>query len=358
MHRMIFSSVSSVNPKLVDGKYVTKDFISVTKYFILQELFSIKQEHQNKFGDMIICLDNAKDGYWRKQVFSAYKESRKAGRDESEVNFPEVLNELSELTSQISENLPWKVIDVPRAEADDIILVLSREFNKHEKILIHSPDKDMIQAQRNTDNVFQYSSLTKKWIVPENKHDNMDHWIVEHVCLGDASDGVPKIVDHTEFSDAFIKFVFEQGYNINNPVEFKNSNISDVEKRNLLESFDVYKTNRKGESTNVKDIFKDIRFGPTNLKKKLKEHGSLENWLDSHPMYKAHYERNYMLVMEEGIPDNIWNEILYRFKNAKTDYNDKVFEKYLIENNLQSLLLELPNHFKISRELTADDFGW
>lgn len=358
IHRMIHTSVANIKPTKVDGKYVTSEFVGLIKYYILQDLFTIKQKHGPNFGDIVICLDKSSGGYWRKDVYPGYKASRKKGRDESEINFGEVFAEVDALIDQIKDNLPWKVISVPKAEADDIMLVLAREFNRFEKILIYSPDKDMIQAQRDNENVFQYSALTKKWLVPENKHDHMDHWIMEHVCLGDASDEVPKVVDHTEFSPTFINFIKDQGYTMSSPVEFRSADVSDAEKKRLIEEFDVYKTNRKGESTGVKDIYKDIRFGPSTLQKEIAKHGSLDAWLDSHPLYRKHYERNFTLVMEEGIPTDIWNEIVLQYKEAKSDYNDKVFEEYLINNELKSILMELPNHFKINRDLTADDFGW
>lgn len=358
IHRMIHTSVANVNPTKVDGKYITNEFIGLTKYYILQELFNINQEHSNNFGDIVICLDNSAGGYWRKDVYPDYKASRKKGRDESEIDFKEVFQHIDGLVEQIKINLPWKVIGVPKAEADDIMLVLAREYNNYEKILIHSPDKDMIQAQRDNETVFQYSALTKKWIVPEDKHDNMDHWVMEHVCLGDASDEVPKVVDHTEFSDVFIKYLKDNGYDLPTPMDFKASAIDTDTKIKLIEEFDVYKTNRKGESTSIKNIYKDIRFGPTTLAKAVAKYGSLNAWLDSHPLYRPHYERNYTLVMEEGIPENIWSKIVVQYKEADSTYNRLAFEKYLKENNLNSILMELPSIFKISGELTAENFGW
>ncbi|QAU04521.1 putative RNaseH [Vibrio phage Va1] len=355
---MIAASIANTKPRKVDGKYVTSEFINFTKYLILQELFTVQQQYKNKYGDLVICLDNSRDGYWRNDFYVGYKESRKKAREESEVNFREVFAELNVFMDQIRNNLPWKVIDVPKAEADDIMLVLAREFNPFEPILIHSPDKDMIQAQRNTDNVQQYSSLTKKWIVPETKGETMDEWIREHVCLGDECDGVPKVVDHTEFSDNFLAYLKENGVTLETPYEFKTSNLTLQQKRDLLDNYQVYRVNRKGEELDEKDVYKKIRFGPSTLKKQIEKYGSIDEWLDSHPLYRGHYNRNFTLVMEEGIPSDIWNEIIIAFKEAKTDYNDQEFERYLKENNLDSILMELPNIFKVTRELTADDFGW
>ena len=357
IHRMIHTSIAQAKPSKKDGKFVTSEFVGLTKYYIFQELFGIKQEHGPNFGDIVICLDKSADGYWRKDILPSYKSGRKKGRQESEVDFAEVFKEIDALTEQLKDNLPWKVIEVPRAEADDIMLVLAKEYSKYEKVLIHSPDKDMIQAQRD-DNVFQYSSLTKKWIVPENKHEGMDHWVQEHVCLGDASDEVPKVVDHTEFSKSYLQWLKDEGYNIDSPMEFRVANIPNDEKRRLIEDFDVYKLNRAKESTGIKDIYKDMKFGPAALTKKIAEFGSLDSWLDSHPLYRQNYDRNFKLVMSEGIPTNIWNQIVIAYKSAPTDYNDKDFEDYLSNNDLKSILMDLPSIFKLERELTAEDFGW
>lgn len=358
IHRTIHTSIANIKPAKQNGSYITSDFVGLAKYFILQELFNISTEHSRRFGDLIICLDKTSDGYWRKDVYPGYKAGRKKGREESEIDFKEVFAEINDLIDQVRKNLPWKVLEVSRAEADDTMLVLAREYSPFEEVLIHSPDKDMLQAQRLTDRVFQYSALTKKWLKPEHKHDDMDHWILEHVCLGDQSDEVPKVVDHTEFSDSFLEYIKENGYNIESPHEFKNADIPDEEKIRMITEFDVYKTNRKGESTGEKDIYRQIPFGPSKLKKVIETHGSLDDWLDSHPLYRKHYDRNFTLVMEEGIPQEIRDKIIEAFKEAKTDYNPKEFEQYLHDNGLGKLVIELPNHFKMNRELTAADFDW
>lgn len=357
-HRMIFSSVKLANPPKENEQFVTSEFVNLTKHMILDELINIEREHKLKYGEMVICLDSSKNGYWRKDVHVGYKSKRKAAREKSEINFGEVFEHINDLTDQLIQNIPWKVVALDRAEADDIILVLSREFNEFENILIHSPDKDMLQAQRDTTSVYQYSSLTRKWLVPETKNDNMDDWILEHVCLGDVADEVPKVVDHTEFSVNFLKYLSDTGIQETTPFGFRNSDVSDNIKVSLIQNYDIFKTDRKGVSTGEKDIYKKIPFGPAALKKALTKYGSLDNWLDSHPLYRKHYDRNFTLVMEEGIPKNIWDNILVQFSTAKTDYNNTEFVQYLGENHLRALALELPNVFKLNRDLTAADFGW
>lgn len=358
VHRMVHWSISQIKPKKINGKYRTEDFIHFAVSCMFVEMLSLKQEHGQRFGDVVLCLDKSNGGYWRSDVYPLYKYRRKGNREESEVNFHEVFEHVGLLIDQLKQNVPFKVVEVDRAEADDIILVLADMFHQCEEVLIYSPDKDMIQAQRDNDRVHQYSPKTKRWIYPENKHDHMNQWIIEHVCLGDFADDVPKIVDHTEFSDNFVDYLKEQGYNIKTPTEFNDCDVPSTEKRALVENFDMFKTNRKGESTGVKDIYRDIKFGPATLTKAIEKHGSLDAWLDSHPLYRKHYERNFKLVMLEGVPDYIRDQIVIAFKEAKADYNNIALEQYLDDNNMSQVKLELPNVFKINRELTADDFGW
>lgn len=352
MHRMIYSASKDCELQ-EDGKYNTEDFIYLTKYLIIQEMYNIHREHKNKFGELVLCMDNAQGGYWRKDYYSSYKLKRSQGKDDSPYKWGEIFKYINDMIDMMREYLPWKIVSVPRAEADDIMLVLARHYNKFEKILIFSPDKDMIQAQRNTDNVFQYSALTKKWIVPENKHNDMDDWLLEHVCLGDASDEVPRIIDETIFSDNFKNYLKENNIEIETPMEFQTLN--DEIKSDLLEKYNIYKVNKKGEPTEL-DIYLKERLGLSTLKKKIDKIGSLDSFLDSHPLYRKHYNRNYILVMEEGIPPEIWNECLIQYKDAKNDLIINEFEEFLDKHNLSSLKLTIT--FEITRELKMEDFGW
>ena len=59
LHRMIYSSISSVNPsKRENGKFETSEYINFTKHLILSDLLSVNHEHGRRFGVLVICLDN------------------------------------------------------------------------------------------------------------------------------------------------------------------------------------------------------------------------------------------------------------------------------------------------------------
>lgn len=328
--------------------------------YILRELVSIQTMYGPEFGEMIILFDDWKKDYWRKDVYPAYKASRAGQKAKTKINYTEVYVEVNKLVHQLEENFPWRCVTVDRAEADDTILVLSREYSKVEKILIYSPDKDFIQAQRWTDNVSQYSPLTKKWLVPENKHDSMEHWTLEHVMLGDDSDGVPKVVAHCEFSQSFIAHLEAHDVEHKTPYEFKQAMLCEqtdcTNHGKALHTFEVQKLNRNGEEIGL-DIYKDVRFGASTLKKAIEKHGGVDEFLDSHPLYREHYNRNFTLVMEEGIPEYIWNETIKKLNEAKSDYNYDEVQDYLNEHMLFDIVALLPRVFT-REEISVDNCGW
>ena len=68
------------------------------------------------------------------------------------------------------------------------------------KALIYSEDKDFFQMLKYPRIDF-YRPVAKKWVTMDSQ--DMDKWLVEHVCLGDDTDNINKIVDNINFSDSF-----------------------------------------------------------------------------------------------------------------------------------------------------------
>lgn len=60
--------------------------------------------------------------------------------------------------------------------------------------------------------------------------------------------------------------------------------------------------------------------------------------------------------MEEGIPTYLREQILRDFSGASQAFDSKVFEDYLKESELSSLIPVLPQEFR--SEITLDFFEW
>lgn len=336
LYQSIFRAISAVKAqKDASGMYKVSDFMPVALSGLLMDLFSLQQDFAVKKGGIVICLDNTHPYNWRRQYLGSYKHQRKEQMEVSPIPFGEVFEKTNEFIKQIKENTPWRVVSVPTAEADDVILCLAKQYAKKEPVMIFSSDKDMIQAQKHGD-VVQFSPLTRKWVTPETKSDNMDEWLMEHVILGDEADDVPRITYRTEFSKAFKKYL----ETLKLKISVKEYNKLPQEKQMEIEDgFDVL------TSKGVKDIWTQPKLGPATLRK-LKQTGKLDEFLDSNPLYRENLERNKHLVLDEYIPAEILNNsILNYIESAKRDFDISAFKKYLAENGMGGLLLDLPPNF-------------
>ena len=96
--------------------------------------------------------------------------------------------------------MPYKVIDVDGAEADDVIAVLCKDqgyrnirlmnnMQPPQKVLILSGDKDFMQLQK-FKFVHQYNPIQKKFVESLDPH----QYVNEHILKGDRSDGIPNFL--------------------------------------------------------------------------------------------------------------------------------------------------------------------
>ena len=152
-------------------------------------LNSIRQyKHQFRHvdhGGFVICCDSPKN--WRKESFPEYKANRKKRRETDSTDWTSLFEFLHQMITDLREYFPYKVMRVERAEADDIIAVLTQEEMKNPTTIISS-DKDFIQLQK-YEGVQQWSPLTKSFV-----KGNPEESLWEKLIKGDVGDGVPNIL--------------------------------------------------------------------------------------------------------------------------------------------------------------------
>jgi hypothetical protein len=158
------------------------------RHIVLNIIRSHVKKFKNKYGEVIICCDNRK--YWRKEVFEFYKASRKKSREKSKLDWHYIFDMLTKFKDEIKQNMPYKVIDVEGAEADDIIATLAESSNPNkEKVLVLSSDNDFLQLQM-FKNVTQYNPATKKFLVSESPIQDLKLKVIQ----GDKGDGIPNVL--------------------------------------------------------------------------------------------------------------------------------------------------------------------
>ena len=244
----------------------------MVRHMILNSVRMYRTMFNEDYGEIVLAYDSR--AYWRKEIFPQYKSNRRKNREEDDKDWDSIFDVLNNIKEEIKEFLPYKVVEVYGAEADDVIAILCKHY-QDEKVMIVSGDKDFIQLQK-YDNVKQYSPITKKLV------DGVDPkvYIKEHVLKGDKSDGVPNVLspDHT-FTD-------------------------ELRQRPL--------TSKKLESILAQDI----------------------DELDDE--IKRNYQRNDKLINLDNIPKTLESEILNSFNEAS--YGDRSgLLNYFIEKRLTSL---------------------
>ena len=160
----------------------------MVRHMILNSLRNYRQMFSEEYGEFIIFYDSKH--YWRRDVFPEYKAGRRKSRETSVHDWDDIFNFLNAFKQEMIDYMPYKVLEVYGAEADDIIATLCHEFEyDHGKTLILSGDKDFIQLQKYK-NVTQYSPITKKFI----GGDDPQRFLAEHILRGDSSDGIPNVL--------------------------------------------------------------------------------------------------------------------------------------------------------------------
>jgi 5'-3' exonuclease len=173
-----------------DSMDLSEDLV---RHMVLNSLRAHNKKFRKEYGEMVIACDSK--NVWRRDIFPNYKAGRKASRAKSEHDWDAIFSMLHNIKDEIKTFLPYKLIEIETAEADDIIATLIKRSKRivapnHKKnILILSGDKDFIQLHG--PNVRQYNPVLNKFV---GKGENPSLYIKEHILKGDRSDGVPNIL--------------------------------------------------------------------------------------------------------------------------------------------------------------------
>ena len=171
---------------------------NLIRHMILNSIRMYRQKFQNEYGEVVIVADGA--GNWRRDVFPQYKYKRRKNPEESSIDWNEAFRIINMVRDEIRDHFPYKVMHMPKCEADDVIAKLAletQEFGKHEPVMIISADHDFIQLHK-YDNIKQYSPMLKKFV----KDKNPRLYSMTHIFKGDGGDCVPNVLsDDNVFVD-------------------------------------------------------------------------------------------------------------------------------------------------------------
>jgi len=162
----------------------------IMRHTVLNTLRSYRQKFSEQYGELVICCDSRRN--WRKKYYVQYKAHRSKDRQQSDFNWDSLFQSLNKVKEELIDFFPYHVLQVPYAEADDIIGALS-EYLTSDPILIVSGDKDFQQLQK-YENVSQWSPLKKEFVVQSDP----ERYLKEHIMRGDKGDGVPNFLSEDD----------------------------------------------------------------------------------------------------------------------------------------------------------------
>lgn len=178
-----YATHATHNPELQDD-------IDTFRHRVLNSLRYNNCLYREFYGDMVLAIDAQRS--WRYQVFPYYKAQRKEQKVKSAIDWATLKKFTNQLATEVTQFLPYKVVQAAGAEGDDIVAVLTRRnvSNLHPTLIVSS-DKDFIQLQSRvpTDMVRQWDAIHEKWVT----HANPARYLFEHVIKGDRGDGIPNI---------------------------------------------------------------------------------------------------------------------------------------------------------------------
>ena len=210
-------------------------------------------------------------------IYPHYKAGRKKAREASGHDWNTIFDCLNKIRDELKQYSPYKVVEVETCEADDVIATLVQKYSATQRIMILSSDKDFAQLQR-YQNVEQYSPILKKFI----KEPLPLLQLKQLVIRGDKGDGIP----------------------------------------NILSADDCFVTaTRQKPITEAKII----------------------TWLNQEPKdfcndeMLRNYSRNETLIDLTKIPQNLSEQILHSYENAKGKSKQE-FMNYMIANRLKNLI--------------------
>lgn len=152
--------------------------IKLWKYFTTDSVY--KAMFKEHITEVVLAVDDKKS--WRKIFWERYKEKRRKQREASKINWDVFHSEYVKFCNEIRHYLPFKVIQVENAEADDIIAILSKKDNGD--YIIVSNDEDYIQLC--SENIKVYNPQRGEF----RQCDDTEKFLVILSLTGQAKDGI------------------------------------------------------------------------------------------------------------------------------------------------------------------------
>ena len=241
---MMISLHASYSRSLGDGTFNE----GVIRHLTLNLIRTQRSRFGREYGRIVICCDGK--GSWRKEVYPFYKAHRKTDRvKQTHIEWDKVFALFASIKDELREYSNYPVVEVARAEGDDVIAALAMRYRDEHNIII-SADRDFMQLQAYLD-IAQYDPVANRML----RSDDPRRYLEEHLLEGDRGDGVPNVLSD---DDTFVTPGKRQGTLTKKRVEeFLSTAVSNWENKKFQEN---WKRNR---------TLIDLRSMPTEIAREI-----------------------------------------------------------------------------------------
>lgn len=185
--------LAAIFKSLSEG-FSTSDMMdeNTVRHILLNQIRSNRVKFKKQYGEIVICCDSKNT--WRKEFFPYYKIRRNRNKQKQDLDWSKLYEIMEKLKKELKDHFPYKVIEVERCEADDIIGTIAHAYGdeilvENERILILSRDKDYKQLLKYS-NVEQFDQIDKKFL----RVDDAREFLQEMIITGDSGDDIPNIL--------------------------------------------------------------------------------------------------------------------------------------------------------------------
>ena len=194
--------------KLTENIISDKRFYNILKWIY----FNTINELVDKYGVKSYCQlklvrDTRREDVWRKEISKDYKDGRKSkmafknkGKNKEKDNSVYIdikqifIYTYNVIFPKLVERFGVKIIKIPKAEADDVIAVISQEVPDHIKIIIISQDHDFLQLL-NRKNLDIYS-LYDEHLNDKIADTTAEQFLLKKIISGDKTDNIPGCINN------------------------------------------------------------------------------------------------------------------------------------------------------------------
>ena len=181
--RCLFSS--HVSEKSLTGDATEIDY-PTWRFTVFNSVYLALCQFKN-VDEIILAVDETS---WRKKVYSVYKANRKK-KENDPIDWNTFYSEMNAYIEDLKENIPFKIIQVQSAEADDVIGILCREVNK--EFVIISMDRDYKQCLNSR--VKMWDPIKKEYIECADP----ERFVIESCLQGQNKDNIFNVLTPLDF---------------------------------------------------------------------------------------------------------------------------------------------------------------